>query len=80
LKIPVQNIIKIQEMIDQKLTILKLLEAEKQDILAIAQKEGENTARTQKEIRQSQEKYDKLLKEVELLNNKLQQIKARLTS
>lgn len=67
-------------MIDQKVTQLKLLEAEKQDIIAMAEKEGETSKRVQEEMQQSQEKYDKLLKEVELLNNKLQQIKTRLKS
>ena len=80
MKIPAKNINAIQEMIDQKVTQLKLLEAEKQDIIAMAEKEGETSKRVQEEMQQSQEKYDKLLKEVELLNNKLQQIKTRLKS
>lgn len=65
-------------MIYQKLTALKLLEAEKQDIFLMAETEGENSARVQQEMKQSQAKFDKLLSEVTALNNKLKELKEKL--
>lgn len=65
-------------MINQKLTQLKLLEAEKQDILAMSEMEGETFLRIQQEMKQSQAKFDKLLIEVTTLNNKLKELKEKL--
>ena len=65
-------------MIDHKLTELKLLETEKTDILAMAEMEGETSLRVQQEMKQSQEKFDKLLEEVISLNEKLKALKDKL--